>query len=271
MAGRGNGRIYECVVVDLNTQRDFCNPDGVCPVANVYELIPALRHMIAWARRNCAPVVSSIESHRANDLQCDSNPLCCLDGSAGQRKIDFTLFPRRARIEVDNTLSCPIDLFRTYQQVIFRKRSNDLLANPKADRFLTQVATEQFIIFGVSLEGSVKALALGLAARNRGVTVATDACGYWSKATADLVVRQLCAKGVQITTVDQLLRHKLDRSWRYPTIRTIQHQRDDLKHYNGNARRRASPRSDPRHSRDNEFPRRSEMSGPDSNSRSSDA
>ena len=142
--------------------------------------------------------------------------VCCVDGTNGQRKIDFTLLPQCARIEVDNTLAVPLDLFRRYQQVIFRKRSDDLLENPKADRFLTQLLVGEFIVFGNGLEGAVKSLVLALLAREKPVTVLTDACGYWNKATAELALRQIIAKGAKLLTVDELLSRKLDRRHRYP-------------------------------------------------------
>ena len=215
MTRRWNGRAYECVVVDLNTQRDFCAVDGADPVANVEALIPALRHIVAWAKWNRAPVISSIESHRPYEFTERDHADCCVDGSPGQQKIDFTLFHPSAQIEVDNTLSCPLDLFRKYQQVIFRKRTEDLLRNPKADCFLNQLPTDDFIIFGVSLETSIKALALALLAREKHATVVVDACGYWNKGTADLALRQIAAKGARLVTVSELLKRKLDRNWRY--------------------------------------------------------
>ena len=241
MVGGGNGRVFECVVVDLNTQRDFCDLTGDYPVANARELIPALRHMIAWAKRNCAPVVSSVESHRVDELSGNGRPSFCVDGSSGQRKIDFTLFGHCARIEVDNTLSCPIDLFNTFQQVIFRKRTDDLLANPKADRFFTQIPTHRFIVFGVSLEGSVKALTLALLARDKPVTVVVDACGYWNKATADLASRQIVAKGAQLTTVAELLRQRLVQS-RFERRVCFRQNRHRTSSGNGNGRHGMSDR-----------------------------
>ncbi len=213
---RRNGRVYECVLVDVNTQRDFCEVGGAFPVANIRELIPALRHMIAWARRNYAPVVSSIESHRPTELSDSGYPIACVDGSNGQRKLDFTLFPSRTRVEADNTLAVPIDLFRRYQQVIFRKRSDDLLANPKADCLLTQMPVGEYILFGTTLEDSLKAVSLALLTRAKPVTIAVDACGYWNKSTADLAVRQLAAKGAFICTVAEVLNRRLDRRYRYP-------------------------------------------------------
>lgn len=253
MLGRQNGRVFECVVVDLNTQRDFCDPDGAQPVDNTEELIPALRRVIAWARRNYAPTVSSVESHRSSELSDSGYPICCLDGSNGQRKMPFTLFPKRAIVEIDNTLAIPTNVFRRYQQVIFRKRTDDLLANPKADRLLTQLPVKELIVFGTGLETSVKALVLALLARDKCVTVVVDACGYWHKPTADLALRQMEAKGARIITVDELLRRKLDRQlrvWYHPHRRngTVQtgRTRSDTERGPRRARRRHAldPQSD---------------------------
>lgn len=217
MMTRRNGRSLECVAVDLNTQVDFCEPNGAYPVANLLELIPAIRRVIAWVKRNHAPIVSSIESHRLWELPAPSRPyLFCVDGTIGQRKIQFTVFPKKTRVEMDNTLSVPTDLFCRFQQVMFRKRTDDLLANPKADRFLTQLPVEEYVVFGNGLECSVKALALGLLARNKKVTIVTDACGFWDRATADLALRQIAAKGAFLVTVDELAARKLDRRYRYP-------------------------------------------------------
>lgn len=245
MAGRDNGRVYECIVVDLNTQRDFCDADGVSPVANLDTFIPAVRHMVAWAKRNYAPVISSIESHRPGELSDSGYPLCCVDGSTGQQKIGFTIFPAFAYVEADNTLSCPIDLFRRCQQVIFRKRSDDLLSNPKADRFLTQLPATEFALFGVGTEGSIKALALGLLAREKHVTVVANACGYWSKAIADLALRQIAAKGGQIITVEELLHRRLSRGRRYPSARKRPTPAGERSRPAANGQRKASAKTDP--------------------------
>lgn len=256
MIGGGNDRKYECVVVDVNTQRDFCDSSGAYPAANIQELIPALRHMIAWTKRNQAPVISSIESHRSSEFSDNGDPLYCVDGTEGQRKIDFTMFHRCTRVEVDNTLSCPMDLFAEYQQVLFRKRARDLLSNPKADRFFTELPADEFILFGVSIDGAVKALALALLAREKRVTIVVDACGYWDKATANLAIRQVVAKGARIITVRQLLRRKLERCRRYPTCRKTRPELDTASRHNGNSRRRASPRSHPVRHRPSESRRR---------------
>lgn len=211
MTGHRNGYGFECLVLDVNTQWDFLDPLGAFPVANLAELLPALRRVVAWTKRNGAPVVSSIESHRPFELSDSGHPICCVDGSSGQSKVGFTVFSRRIAVEVDNTLSVPVDVFRDYQQVIFRKRTDDLLANPKADSLLSLLPVDEFILFGNGIENSIKAAALALMAREKRVTIVPDACGYWSKAGADLALRQVTAKGANLLTIDQLLERKLDR------------------------------------------------------------
>jgi nicotinamidase-related amidase len=215
MIARRNCRAFECVVVDINTQWDFCDPRGAFPVTHLRELIPQFRHMIAWTKRNSVPIVSSIESHRPFELSDSGYPIHCVDGSGGQHKLDFTIFPLHAQVEVDNTLSVPIDLFGRYQQVIFCKRTDDLLDNPKADRLLSHLPVREYVLFGTGVECSVKALALALLARGKHVSVVVDACGYWNRSTADLALRQLSAKGARLVTVCDLLSRKLDRRYRY--------------------------------------------------------
>lgn len=245
MAKRGNGRVYECVVVDVNTQRDYCAPDGVSRVANLQMMTPALRHMIAWVRRNYTPLISSIESHRTSELTYDGHPPCCIEGTPGQKKLDFTLLRHRTLIQADSTLCCPLDLFNRFQQVVLRKFSEDFLANPKADRLLTQLPAREYILFGVSLEGSIKALALGLLAREKPVTVVVDACGYWIRGTADLAVRQIEAKGARLITVEELLKRRLQRRWRYPGKRQLAALAEKLLRSESEARNNGAARKNP--------------------------
>lgn len=245
MIERNNGPVYEYIMVDLNTQQDFCTCGGANPVVNLAGLIPALRRVIAWTKRNCVPVVSAIDSHRARELVRAGSRTWCVDGSEGQRKVDFTVFPRCARIEVDNTLSVPLDLFEQYQQLIFRERTDDLFANPKADRFMTQMPVGEFVVFGNVLESTVKAVVLGLLSRAKPVAIVPDACGYWDRAAADLAVRQVHAKGANIVTVDELLTRRLTRHRRYriSTCRgwpSGQRRRNGTNSTNGRVRTRPS-------------------------------
>lgn len=214
MIQRKKTRKIECVLIDVNTQKDFFERRGAMPVANARAMIPALRKIVAWSKRNGAPVISSLESNRPIELSDSGTPICCVDGSGGQCKMDFTIFPKRTNFELDTTLALPVNPFRQVQQVIFRKRGNDLLLNPKADRLFTYLPVKEYIIYGAGLETAVKSIVLSLLTREQKVSIIVDACGYWHKRQAQLAIRQLNAKGADLITVEDLLSRKLNERYR---------------------------------------------------------
>lgn len=191
------------VLVDICTQRDFLDAGAILQISSPDLVLANLRRVFDWARTTNIGVVSCVESHRPTEL-VSGFPLHCIDGTPGQQKLAFTLLEPRCIVEADNVLSLPHDLCGQYRQLIFRKRSRDILGNPKADRFLTQLEVSEFILCGVGLERAIRGLALGLLARNKPVTVVTDACGTWIPADGDLAARQLAAKGIRMVTTEEL-------------------------------------------------------------------
>lgn len=194
---------WDRILLDICTQRDYLEPGAILQVANLKNLVPNLRRLFEWVVAARIAVCSAVESHRPAE-PVNGYPLHCIDGTVGQTKLAFTLLTPRAIVETDNYLSLPSDIQRKWAQIIFRKRTRDVLGNPKADHFLTRSDAGEFILCGVGLEHAIKALALGLRARHKSVTLVSDACGYWSSADADLAVRQMIAKGVRITSVAEI-------------------------------------------------------------------
>ncbi len=192
------------ILVDMNTQCDFLLPNGAVPVANRAQILPNIRRLMNWGRLQDLPILSSLECHRPGEFT-NGLPPHCLDSSNGQKKLPFTLMPRRIILHGDNTLDIPLDPYRRYQQLIFSKRQVDFLSNPKADRLVNSVAVGHFIVFGALAEQCIKAAVLGLLTRRHRVVVVTDACGCWCPAEADLALRQLDAKGAILVSTEELL------------------------------------------------------------------
>jgi len=214
----------ECVLVDLNTQFDFINDGGRRPVLNHRELYLNLRRMIAWAKRNQAPVVSSVFAEppdrpgngslpKNKAPRTQTNPACSRrrNQPAKNDKLPFTLFDNRVLVVGDNMLSVPIDLLTRYQQDMFPLFGDDFFANPKADRFVTTLHAHVFVVFGTSAERAVKSTVLGLLARNKNVLVLKDACGFWNPIERELACRQMAAKGAAMATVDEWTTRRLSR------------------------------------------------------------
>lgn len=229
--------VYDRVLVDLNTQCDFLLPRGAVPVANRQAVLPNIRRLMSWARLERIPVLSTIDAHRP----CERNnglPPYCVDRSPGQRKISFTLLPRRVVIPGDNTLDLPFEAFRRYRQVIFTKRTSDFLSNPKADRLINMTKSTHLVLFGVITENCVKAAALALMARQRRVAVVIDACGHWNAADAELALLQMEAKGAVLLTTEQLLSGSVDEQLRapFPVPRQVDADLSQPAHGDGNGR-----------------------------------
>lgn len=215
MARKTPNPAFDCVCLDLGTQQDFLDPRGAYPVSNQFEVVHAIRKLVNWAQRNHVPVVSAIDAHRPHDFPHYNRPPHCLDGTRGQDKLSFTVFSQHVHVEFDNTLCVPLDLLSGYQQVIFRKRDDDLFSNPKADRFITQLPVRQYFLFGCGMENSIRILVLGLLARNKRVTVVYDACGHWEQGSADLALRQVVAKGAETITTDELVARSFLNPYQY--------------------------------------------------------
>lgn len=190
------------VFLDIGTQRDYLQADGARRIANADIATANIKHLVALARWARIPTLSCIDAFRPKDVSA-SDLNCCRQGTPGQRKIGFTILPDHVRIESDNCLCVPLDLFKHVQQAILTKRHPDPFTNPKIDRLLTEMPARRFVVFGVSLDETLRLLVLGLMLRHRPVSVIPDACGFWNEAEAEMVLRQLSAKGVEmISTAD---------------------------------------------------------------------
>lgn len=192
------------VLVDINTQCDFLLQKGAVPVSNRTAVVESVRKLMNWARLSRMPVISTLDCHRPGESLYGLPPYC-MDRSPGQKKLPFTLLPKRVVLYGDNTLDVPNDPFRRFRQVIVTKRNRDFLSNPKADRLINALDCEYFVLFGMIAEHCVKAAALGLMARQRRVAVVTDACGYWSRTEASLALCQIEAKGAVLVTTEEMI------------------------------------------------------------------
>lgn len=198
--------IYDCVVVDVNTQKDFLGSEGILPVKSQKVILEKIRMLMEWAKSHRVPVVSAIDVHRPRGNETIRSPLFnCIEGTPGQQKIPFTLLPKRLVLEHDSSMSLPDNLLDNYLQVIIHKKTNDVFTNPKADRLFSRLQSRRFLIFGVGTERAIKHLGLGLLSRGKNPIIVTDACGTWDDEAAELAIRQLEAKGATLLTTDEVL------------------------------------------------------------------
>lgn len=191
------------LLVDINTQKDFLLAEGKACVRNHRRILAHIRRVMAWARARNVPVIS-IADVCPGPAEDNGQPASCVDGTEGQKKIRYTLLDNRVVFPADGNTDLPRDMLRRYQQVVLHKRCLDPFDEPRIDRLLSEVQANNFILVGVSVEGAVKAAALGLLQRGKRVTVVMDAVGSHNKKEARLALRKMEAKGARLIETRRL-------------------------------------------------------------------
>jgi len=116
-------RKFRRVLIDVNTQYDLIFQGN----NDKSELLRNIRRLFAWARVNHIPVISTALIRRA--MSCpeafkNSKPFC-LEGTAGQKKLRYSMLTANVTFGPDNRLDLPRHILSDYQQVIFEIRSDD--------------------------------------------------------------------------------------------------------------------------------------------------
>jgi len=188
------------ILIDIDTQKDFLLAAGKDCIRNHRRVLAHIRRVMAWARYRDVPIISTAEVRPNGDEAIGP----CIDGTDGQKKIHYTLFNNKVSFAADGNTDLPRDMLRRYRQVILHKRCVDPFDEPRIDRLLSEVRASEFILVGASIEGAVKATALGLLQRGKRVIVICDAVGSHNKKEAKLALRKMEAKGARLIETKKL-------------------------------------------------------------------
>jgi len=189
------------VLVDVDTQRDFFLAEGSNCVRNHRRVLANIRRIMAWARLSNIRVISTIRDFigsNESDMHTRHDP-------AGLQKLHYTVRNKNVFFNADGCTDLPRDIFKQYEQVILHKRRVDPFTEPRADRMLSELRVDEFLIIGALTEDAVKATVLGLLARRKRVTVLTDAIGGRDRSAAEIALRQMQAKGAKLIEVKNLI------------------------------------------------------------------
>ena len=189
-------------LIDIDTQRDFLFAGGDTCIRNHKKVLAHIRRVMAWARRENIPIISTAEVYRNNNSGSEIGH--CIDGTDGQKKIPYTLLSNRASFPADGRNALPADLLRAHKQVILHKRCIDPFDEPRLDRLLSEVQADEFILIGAGTEDAVKATALGLLQRGKNVRVVLDAIGSHNRREAKLALRKMKTKGAGLIVTKNL-------------------------------------------------------------------
>jgi nicotinamidase/pyrazinamidase len=189
---------------DVDTQRDFMLPGGALYVSGAERIIPKLRRLFDFARKNDVLILSSVDAHSGDDPEFKQFPPHCIKGTDGQRKVDDTLLPRPLIIENRPQDRNLIDTVRKYRQIILEKQALDVFTNPVTEK-LIRVLPPHAIVFGVTTEYCVKHAALGLRKAGVKTVVISDAISALGNDTGARAAAELQRAGVEFVATETLL------------------------------------------------------------------
>ena len=190
------------IIVDIDTQNDFFLANGGACVRNHRRVLANIRRIVAWARLKNIRTISTTQIY--ND---DNGHQFCLAGTSGQKKLSYTIRHRHRSFAADGSTDFPREILKEYDQIILSKRCIDPFGEPRADRMLSELRVDEFILFGAITDGAIKATALGLLARRKTVTILVDAIGSRDKAASEIALRKMAAKGAKLIDSKTFLGH----------------------------------------------------------------
>lgn len=187
------------ILVDVDTQKDFFIDSGNHCIRNHRRVLKNVRRVMAWSRSKNIKSVSTLQTYHLGG-EYDY----CIEGSEGFKKLSYTIRHNHILYESDRSTDLPRDILKAHDQIVLSKRNENPFDEPRADRILSELRADEFIVIGANAEGAVGATVLGLLQRGKNVTVVTDAIGYQSREAYDLILRKIQTKGANLIDTKQL-------------------------------------------------------------------
>ena len=189
------------ILIDVDTQKDYFLADGAACVRNHRRVLANIRRVMAWARHKNVRVISTSLSYDKNEGDHD----CCVEGTPGQDRIRYTKRAKSIIFSADGCTDLQRQILQNYDQVILEKRCPNPFNEPRAERMLSELRIDEFIVIGAVTEEAVKATVLGLLARQKNVTLLVDSIGSHNKNAAEIAIRQMEAKGAKLAEIKILV------------------------------------------------------------------
>ncbi len=193
----------QMIFVDIDTQRDFLDPDGALYVPGSKDIRANLerltRSAIAWG----IPIVATACAHSPEDDELTRFPAHCMVGTAGQTRIPETTCAETVVLGVDQRFQGAIP-----SHVTLEKRELDVFSRPDTTSMIRRYNESKptFVVYGVATDYCVRAAVLGLLERRVSVAIVVDAVRAIDAGAEPALLTEFARKGGVLTVVDHVLR-----------------------------------------------------------------
>ncbi len=169
---------------DVDTQRDFMEPDGALYVPGAAALAPNLARLTETVRRVGGTLVASVCDHTEADAEISATPDFrrtfpphCLRGTSGHEKIEATRL--RAPVVIDNRPYAEDELAPLLAgpggEILLKKQAFDVFTNPATTLLVALLRPVRIVVYGVALDICVDRAIVGLVGAGRQVLFVKDA------------------------------------------------------------------------------------------------
>lgn len=197
---------WQSVLISIDTQFDFMDPQGALYVPGAELIVPNLRRLIAAAQARGIPLLSTADYHTPDDPEFANFAPHCVRDTPGQLHLPVTLLPDRAILNPDERVNNMTELLNHHSQVIFRKQTIDIWTSTATQQVLTEIRAEVWYVFGVATDYCVKSAALGLARTGQRTYVVADAIRAITAEGERQSIAEMEAAGVQFVKTDDVLK-----------------------------------------------------------------
>ncbi len=188
------------VFVDVDTQRDFLEPDGSLAIAGADAIHAQLARLTRFAREQGIPIIATACAHTLDEEDPEPFPPHCLVGTKGQERVAATAWP-------DTVVVSSAGGFAHAEpppHLTLEKARYDVFSHPEADRIVALYGRNRptFVVYGVATDYCVRCAVLGLLERGHSVAVVVDAVRPVDVAAEAEVFAEFVAKGAQLVLTE---------------------------------------------------------------------
>jgi nicotinamidase/pyrazinamidase len=187
------------IFVDVDTQRDFLEPDGALFIAGSGAIRPNLARLTRFALAQGIPILATACAHAEGDPEFATFPPHCLVGTPGQMRIVETAVPGAPTFGPGTPLPSPLPPYLTLP-----KQQYDVFSNPDAARVVEHYARGEptFVVYGVATDYCVRCAVEGLLGLGKKVALVVDAIRAVDPASEADLLTGFARRGALLTRAE---------------------------------------------------------------------
>jgi nicotinamidase/pyrazinamidase len=193
------------VFVDIDTQRDFLDPDGALYIPGSHELLPNLSKLTSFASSRSIPIIATACAHTLQSPEFDVFPPHCLLGTSGQERVDATRSSTSLILSMENRVD-PAQAIPMHLTI--HKDAYDVFERSDVSSIFERYAVLRptFVVYGVATDYCVKAAVEGLIQRGQPVALVVDAIRAVDPNNEAAILTDFAHRGVLLTLTETIVK-----------------------------------------------------------------